>query len=106
MFPEEELLSTKSPIRYSPEDKIYWSWFRHYENPPLGFLPSLLPVEVFDKIREQEGLAATDEDGNPPYAIGFDTEEEAWEAAIKAVLAISEQSDPQPTECNSSASAI
>lgn len=106
MCPEEELLATKKPTVYCPDGKNqYFTWFRMYDNHPPGFRSNLLPVEVFDLIREQEELDATDAEGNPPYAIGFDTEEEAWEAAIKAVLTISERTDPVPPENTSSSSA-
>jgi hypothetical protein len=106
MFAEEELLATKKPAVYCPDGKNqYFTWFRMYDNHPPGFRPNLLPVEVFDLIREQEELDATDAEGNPPYAIGFDTEEEAWEAAITAVLTIAERNDQRRSGDTSSASA-
>lgn len=98
MSPEEQLLATKKPTLYCPDSTTQcFAWFRMYENHPPGFSSALLPEDVFDLIREQEELSATDAEGNPPYAIGFETEEEAWEAAIKAVLTISEQAGPLPT---------
>lgn len=106
MSPEEQLLSTKQPTVYNYDGKnTCFAWFRMYDNHPPGFRSALLPEDVFDLIREQEGLAATDAEGNLPYAIGFESEGEAWDAAIKAVLTISERADPLPTSDISSASA-
>jgi hypothetical protein len=102
----EQLLEGKEPCRYCPDgDKVYFAWFRMYDNHPPGFRPNLLSEELFDTIREQEGLAATDEDGNPPYAIGCDTWEEAWEIAMKAALTISERTGHGPSDDTASSSA-
>lgn len=84
-----QALGGKRPTRYCNDGKTtYWTWFRMYEPHPVGLRPHLLAAAVFDRMREDEGIYSTDADGNPAFGVGFDTEEEAFEAALRATEAL------------------
>lgn len=71
----------KRPIEQNHEGKNLWVWYRWYPNHPVGLRPHLLPGRIFEKMCKREKLPSHDPSGNPMYAIGFDSELEAIDAA-------------------------
>lgn len=63
--------------------KRCWLWYRMLENPPC--YAYMLPAEIFDYMREEAGITKENEKGEPIYALGYDTKQEAIEAAKLAV---------------------